>query len=459
LESRIPRVYIGIGIKNSKSMEEFNPWWKGASKLDEDYDIRRWVESPVRWVPPLLHEIMGALKPFSLHFLFGPRQVGKTTLLKLLVRELIGRGWDPRAIFYYSCDMLGDYRELEEVLRGYLRLRSSWGVRSSVILLDEVTYPREWFRAVKSLIDRGLLSSDVVVATGSLSMIARRELEAFPGRRGLGRDFLLTPLSFRDFVRVARSDVPVTSSPSDLLGWLSVLEELLERYLECGGFPRSVVSCLSKGVVDTGFERDLLNSIVFDLNRLRRSEVFAKRVARAIVEKAPNAFSLNSVAREYDLRSHKVVLSYIDLFEKLFLARSLLYVDISRLVEDVRKERKVHFVDPLLYRVVSRWAGVRQPEEGAVLEAVAAEHVARAHRVGYWRDGFEVDIVVPELGVGFEVKSRDSERLRRVGRVAVYTAALRAASAGTIPLPLLLLYYDRLGDLLGLSRKARGQPS
>ncbi|QOJ79066.1 ATP-binding protein [Infirmifilum lucidum] len=430
-------------------MEEYNPWWRGVGGLREDYDLQKWGESPVRWTPRLLWDVLGELRPFSLHFIFGPRQVGKTTLLKLLVKALVEGGRGPRSIFYYSCDMLSDYRELEEVVRGYLKLKSSWGIRSALILLDEVTYPREWFRAIKSLVDRGLLSSDVVIATGSLSMVARRELEAFPGRRGYGRDFLMAPLSFRDFVRVARSDVPVDSGPDKLLGWLGVLGELLEKYLDCGGFPRSVVSCLSEGRVDAYFERDLLNSIVFDISRLRRSEVFAKRVARAIIEKAPNAFSLNSVAREYELRSHKVVLSYIDLFEKLFLARSLLYVDVARLVEDVKKERKVHFVDPLLYRVMSKWANVQPPSRSALLEATVAEHIARSYRAGYWRNRIEVDVVIPELGLGFEVKSRAGGYPKRLGKIDVYTATLRGVGGGSIPLPLLLVYSDRPGELIG----------
>jgi len=42
----------------------------------------------------------------------------------------------------------------------------------------------------------------VLVLTGSTSLFAKREVEMFPGRRGKGKNFLLLPLSFRDFLEV-----------------------------------------------------------------------------------------------------------------------------------------------------------------------------------------------------------------------------------------------------------------
>ncbi|MFP3195168.1 MAG: AAA family ATPase [Caldivirga sp.] len=41
---------------------------------------------------------------FSLNFLFGLRQVGKSTALLLAIKRLLDEGVNPKAIFYYSCD-------------------------------------------------------------------------------------------------------------------------------------------------------------------------------------------------------------------------------------------------------------------------------------------------------------------------------------------------------------------
>lgn len=86
-------------------MEDQNPWWKG----EEDEVYEGWKTSEIKWIPELIKEI--SLKPFSLHFLVGPRQVGKTTLLKIFIQNLLKRS-EAKGIFYYSCDELSDYREL-----------------------------------------------------------------------------------------------------------------------------------------------------------------------------------------------------------------------------------------------------------------------------------------------------------------------------------------------------------
>ncbi len=66
-------------------MDFLNPWWRG--RLEEDPHLARWAESPVRWVPSFVYEV--ELEPYALHFLFGPRQVGKTTAPSLLVKRLV----------------------------------------------------------------------------------------------------------------------------------------------------------------------------------------------------------------------------------------------------------------------------------------------------------------------------------------------------------------------------------
>ncbi|MEM2122406.1 MAG: AAA family ATPase [Candidatus Bathyarchaeia archaeon] len=172
---------------------------RGKEGIEEDEDYARWRESKIRWYPSLLEKI--ELRPFSLDFLFGPRQIGKTTLVKLLMKKLL-QGTDPKSIFYYRCDKLTDFKELDEKIGEYLRMKKVEGIGTSYIFLDEVTFPKEWFRAVKYRIDLGDLKGDILFLTGSLSMFTKKEVEAFPGRRGLG-DFILHPVNFREFIKIS----------------------------------------------------------------------------------------------------------------------------------------------------------------------------------------------------------------------------------------------------------------
>jgi predicted AAA+ superfamily ATPase len=184
-----------VESESTEVIEEYNPWWVSKERINEVEVYRKYEESEVRWVPDVIEKV--SLSPYSLNFIFGPRQVGKSTALMLLIKRLLEEGRaNPKSIFYFSCDKLADYKELDEILGEYMKFRRANNVSSSFIFLDEITYPREWYRALKSRIDRGDFRNDVLVVTGSLSMSAKREIETIPGRRGGGKNLLILPLPF-----------------------------------------------------------------------------------------------------------------------------------------------------------------------------------------------------------------------------------------------------------------------
>jgi predicted AAA+ superfamily ATPase len=51
--------------------------------------------------------------------------------------------------------MLSDYKELNSLIGDYLEMRRAYKIRTSYIFLDEITFPREWYRAIKYRIDSG----------------------------------------------------------------------------------------------------------------------------------------------------------------------------------------------------------------------------------------------------------------------------------------------------------------
>jgi len=394
-----------------------NYWWTESDWTTVDPDYVKWLESSPRWEPRLLNQI-DAASP-SLNFLFGPRQTGKTTLMKLFIKRLLDKGVRPEAIFYYRCDELADFKELDQVLREYLRFRNAKAIESSIIILDEVTYPSQWWRAIKYLIDTGELRKDAIILTGSLSMFAKGEIETFPGRRGSGKDFVMHPLSFRDFVKVAsgisQTDVSVDLDGESLYRLSSSippgeLSRSFENYLISGGYPLSVKSILNKGYVSRDAVDSLLSGIKGDLAKLNANESIAKRVVKGVISKVPSAISLSSLAREFELGSHRTVFKYLDLLEKLFIVNILYFIDPFTGSSSFLKNRKVHLTDPLLYRIFSEWCLAETPDEAAIVESVVASHLARQFETGYWSNGREVDIVVlnNKIMVGFEVKYQNN---------------------------------------------------
>jgi len=411
-------------------MENMNPWWKGKNNIEKDEDYVKWKESKVKWIPSLLEKI--ELKPFSLNFLFGPRQIGKTTLIKLLIKELLEKVENPKSIFYYRCDKLSDFKELDEIIEKYLKIKEAEKIKTSYLFLDEVTFPKEWFRAIKFRIDMGNLKNDVLLLTGSLSMFAKKEVETFPGRRGFGRDFTFYPLSFREFIKISNSalfknlEVIKKFTPKEiknkcfkLVSQISELNDAFKSYLTCGGFPLAIKSFLENGRVSQEARDSYLSAFLYDLAKLKRNELIAKRVLKAVIEKVPSSLSLSSIAKEFEIKSHKTVFYYLDLLEKLFILKNVYFIEPNKNIEIFSKERKIHLVDPFFYLVFSDWCSTKIPDEAIIVESVVASHLARKFKVGYWKNRFEINIVLPEKFIGFEVKWKKKVELkkRRVGKI------------------------------------------
>ena len=84
---------------------EQNPWWSSRDLINQDPYVVAFDRSRVKWVPNVFNII-----DFSkdlVYSLRGPRQIGKTTIVKLLIRKLIESGIDPRNILYFSCESIG----------------------------------------------------------------------------------------------------------------------------------------------------------------------------------------------------------------------------------------------------------------------------------------------------------------------------------------------------------------
>lgn len=397
-------------------MERWNPWWR--KELDVTYET--WAKQKIKWIPKEIEEL--SLQPFSLNFLSGPRQVGKTTMLKLLVNRILGGektggAVDPRSVFYLSCDELTDYRELGEVLDSYLRVRDSAGIKSAYIFLDEITFVDDWWRAVKSRIDDGALSHDVTTVTGSVSLDLLRQKEHFPGRRGKGRDVVLRPLGFHSYVdslasgMEARGTINALRDTDDVIAANRVHEEtlgsLFASYASTGGFPLAIREKEESGSLSgESSKKALIDGLRGDWLRAGRSERFMKEVIAYILSSRGTPISWLGISKETSIGSPNTARTYVETLEDLLLVTVLeLVLPDGRVMH--RKNRKIHFADPFVYSALARYARV-ESDEAAKVEGIVASHLARRYSTYYWRNGSEVDIVALEEArkeqYGFEVK-------------------------------------------------------
>ncbi len=381
-------------------MEEYNPWWSGEK--DEDY--LKWRNARIRWIPSIVNRI--TLSPFALHFIYGPRQVGKTTAIKIMINELLKKH-DAKSIFYYSCDELSDYKELGEVLDSYYTLRKTWGIKRAFIFLDEITFVAEWWRAIKARIDRGAFKNDVIVITGSASIELMKQKEFFPGRRGKGKDYIMLPLSFSEYVeliekiKVFRGEIEEIDENFLKNGiYKEKLKVAFQKYIETGGFPLPIIDFFQYGKISFSTFKTYLDWLRGDWLKAGKNEKYMKEVISYIIRARGTPISWNNIASETSINSPNTARSYVETLESTFAAKILYFL--SQKV-DYKKNKKIHFTDPLFYYVFSNYCRESIDRE-AMIEGMAASIISRKCPVYYWRNSTEVDIICNKKEkIGFEI--------------------------------------------------------
>jgi hypothetical protein len=434
-----------------------NPWWKDKQEIEKDYDIERWKSKKYSWTPKILDEIV--IKPFSLHIILGPRQTGKTTAVKLLIRRMLEHR-DGRSIFYFNCEELSDYKELLDILGSYLEFKETCKIKNSLIVLDEVTSPKEWYRAIKSLIDKGKVRNDVLILTGSSSIAIKHQVELFPGRRGKGRDFILMPLSFREFIKVLNPGLykhiekikinslsKLMEKSAEMVVYLKELNAMLEKYFVYGGFPLGIAAINGK---KEEAKITYLSWIKTAVLKTDKSDTIARQIVKVVLEKMSSTLSWEGVSKEIEIKSPKTVSSYIELFKTMFVLILLYNIDISKKRIKFGRNKKIHFIDPLLLEIFEDWCLVKiKNRESVIAESLVATHLARMfpERVFFWKNGFEVDVLVmDDDGLkGFEVKWKEQSKARALSQLKSFTIVTKkhfSQKPNKIPLAVFLALIE-----------------
>lgn len=140
-----------------------NLWWETKAAISKDSKIVDFEEARLKWHPQSVLNL--PLTPGAVHIIYGPRQVGKSTALKLLIRKLLAQ-YDAHNIFYFNCDLLATRKDLVELLTDYLNwVKAKRGKK--FLFLDEISSLPDWPFAIKWLIDSGLGRNAVFFLTGS----------------------------------------------------------------------------------------------------------------------------------------------------------------------------------------------------------------------------------------------------------------------------------------------------
>lgn len=342
-----------VEIDKSK-LQLHNPWWVRRELILEDPHIKEYEEQKFKWIPPFF--VSDKLKTDAVLTLRGPRRVGKTTALKLLIKKfLLEDNFPPQSIFLYSCDRIEDYKELYSLLSTYIEFAKPRVSQRLYIFLDEISFVSEWQRAIKSLIDEGKGKGITFLLTGSNILDLRISGERLPGRRGkvFKPDIEMLPLSFSEFLRLVVPELLQKSPQEAALRQLPEFQKFFEDFILTGGFLATINQFYSKEFIPSYSYETYLNWVEGDLHKTNRSEKVALRIIERVLTHLTTPVSLYKLAKESGLSSHATVSDYLDILEKMFVLFSLNYISISQRKVDYKKNQKFYFLDPFIQAVLA----------------------------------------------------------------------------------------------------------
>ena len=386
LGQSIDQMYINYGALLFSAMDfihisKLNPWWKDPSTISNDAEIKEFDDAKIQWIPRIKHYIK--VDKDKIYTLRGPRQVGKTTLVKILIRDLLKGIYDSKSIFYYTCDLIANEKELFEVINLYLDWASAFNLDRKYIVLDEISAVKDWEKGLKYLVDAGFLINTSIILTGSHSIDIKQSIERLPGRRGEGSetiDKILMPMKFAEFAETINPTINKLFKENHLLQsekrqnmifklfdkevdpvlnllqiYQDELDTLFEQYLITGGIIKPINQFFSNNSIDNSTYEIYIRSLIGDLARWQIQEISIKQILRSISNKLTTNISWHSIAKETDIVSHNTVSKYVGYLEDSFVLSTLYPVDITRKVANYKKEKKIYFQDPFIFHSLRSW--------------------------------------------------------------------------------------------------------
>ena len=358
-----------------------------------------------------------AVKEFPAIVLTGPRQSGKTTLLKHLFS---GKSR------YVSMEPPDVRRAAVQDPRSFLE------AYPPPVIFDEVQYAPELFPYIKEKIDADRNRRGQYVLTGSQNLLLMEKVtESLSGRAAVLR---LLPLSRRE--AEGRPDRPLPwetarkSVPEAKPSYRNIWKEFLRGgYPELAADPARDIHMWHASYVQTYLERDV--RIMRQIGEITQFQNFLT----AIAARTAQLLNLTDLARDIGIavNTAKAWLSVLEATYQIIVLRPYFTNIGKRLV----KTPKIYFMD---VGTLCYLTGLKDPEhaasgplggplmETAVLSEIVKTltHRGTEPRVYFWRTsaGSEVDIVVETSGklIPIEVKLSATPRPAMASTIKTFQA-------------------------------------
>ena len=471
-EEYIPN--MTINDMNIGEIAYWNPWWKTGILPETDTNIHDWLKSSFKWKPRLSRTIEDEE---VIYVLRGPRRVGKTTLVKLRIKQLLAKGVNPENILYFPCDAIENRQQLIKVIDNYLnqqRIDKEW----SYLFIDEASMLVDWQKAIKILIDAGRFRDCTVLLTGSHSIDLRKGSESLSGRRGkIERlryetpDKLLCPAKFSEYVETLNHKLSEELRDMNLLAinhrkrmltqlaqgilpqelkrlglFTKELDILLDQYMITGGISKAIDQYFSRREIADDTYITFVNFMVRDICKWNHDETYSRQILRRIFETLASQISWNQLKEGTDVKDSKTSESYVNILKDSFAISYFYQLNIEKSSPDYISNKKIYFQDPFVFHACRGWVYGKKPfelslqfmtsveDKSKLAECIIGNHLSRlmfnlnpaslfdpSNYVFYWKGKKnEVDFVIDLDGKYLPIEIKYSDNIQNGDAKGIY---------------------------------------
>jgi hypothetical protein len=357
---------------------------------------------------PIVGEIYAQMERNKIIILIGARQVGKTSVLKLLI-DKVRENKAQSSIFYFDLEK----EELIEIFQSYktllnwLKLQGADLDEEICLFIDEFHYIPNPTKILKILHDD--FPNFRIVATGSSSLeISHRIKEALTGRK---RIFHIYPLNFVEFLEFKKSpQKDILLRVKDMHSRIAkpILDDFVsdwEEFLLFGGYPKIA---LTQGVEEKVKEiEEIYNSYVQkDIKAfLKIGNVYAfNRLVKILAVQIANLANFSQIGSPLKI-ARETLERYMFVLENTFIVKNLPPFFTNK-KKEITKMHKIFFYDTGLRNfAIKDFKDLEfRLDKGALVENGVLAELIKATTVlqdlHFWRTQAktEVDIVLKDKG-------------------------------------------------------------
>ncbi len=270
---------------------QYNPWWEG------DYNLENVIMRD-----NYIHFLKAHFETRHIVFLTGLRRVGKTTLLKLLIKYLLSIGVESQKILYFSVD---DYllkgKSLLDILDEYRKIQKLKVEEKFYVFFDEITYISNYHQQLKNIYDKYDLK---IYATSSSSSLLRDKQAYLTGR---SVTLEIKPLDFEEYkifkgINLKKSD--------DKLN-----EAYFREYIKVGGLPENVLNPNREYLMN--LVEDIIQKDITAFHSLKDSQL-VRDYFTLLMERSGKQLSINKISNILKI-SPDTSRRYLGFFEETYL--------------------------------------------------------------------------------------------------------------------------------------------